>query len=260
MRLAEQGRGRKGCRGRHPVLDVWPVLGYMTGQRITTMENNKALWGFFRRRQCLVPTLRGWLALSLLFGAPTFIGVRLLGPFLSVNEPAPGGVLVVEGWAPDYALELAMVEFSRNHYDKLFVTGVPLEQGAPLSEYKTYAELGAAILLKLGLGTNAVQPVPAMLVRKDRTYATAASLKRWMREHGMTPAKINLMTLGPHARRSRLMFEKAFGDGVTVGVMAIPCRDYDPAHWWRSSAGVRVVIAEGLAYVYARFFFSPPPL
>ena len=231
----------------------------MTGTRSMIMENNKALWGFFCRRQCLVPTLRGWLALGLSLGTAAFLGVRQMGPFLSVNDPAPGGVLVVEGWAPDYGLEAAIAEFNRNHYAKLFVTGVPLEQGAPLSEYKTYAELGAAILLKLGLSTNVVQPVPATGVRKDRTFATATSLKHWMQEHGMKPTRVNLMTLGPHARRSRLLFQKALGDGVTVGIIAIPCRDFDPAHWWRSSAGVRVVIAEAMAYAYARFLFSPPP-
>ena len=127
-----------------------------------------------------------------------------------------------------------------------------------MSEYKTYAELGAAVLIKLGLSTNVVQAIPAPATRKDRTYAMATSLKHWMREHGMSPTKVNLMTLGPHARRSRLLFEKALGKGVTVGVTAIPSRDFDPAHWWNSSYGVRAIIGEALAYAYARLLFYPP--
>ena len=79
-----------------------------------------------------------------------------------------------------------------------------------------------------------------------------------MREHGMSPTKVNLMSLGPHARRSRFLFEKALGKGVVVGVTAIPSRDFDPAHWWRSSSGVRDVIGETLAYAYARLLFHPP--
>ena len=222
------------------------------------MEQDKVLWGFFCRRQCLVPTLRGWLLLLLSFAALAVIAGRGIAPVLMINDPAPGGVLVVEGWLPDYALEATVAEFNRNHYDKLFVTGIPLDQGAPLSEYKTYAELGAAILLKLGLSTNVVQAVPAPLVRQDRTYTMATSLRTWMREHGMSPTKVNLMTLGPHARRSRLLFEEALGKGVTVGVTAIPSRDFDSAHWWRSSYGVRIVISEALAYGYARCLFHPP--
>ena len=67
-----------------------------------------------------------------------------------------------------------------------------------------------------------------------------------------------MITGGPHARRSRLMFEKALGKGVTVGVMAIPANDYDERHWWHSSQGVRIIIGEALAYAYARLLFYPP--
>jgi uncharacterized SAM-binding protein YcdF (DUF218 family) len=83
-------------------------------------------------------------------------------------------------------------------------------------------------------------------------------LKHWLREHDMAPTKVNLMTGGPHARRSRLMFEKAMGKGVTVGVIAIPAKGYDERRWWHSSQGVRSIIDEALAYTYARLLFYPP--
>ena len=221
-------------------------------------DDHKACWGLLSRRPCLVPTLRGWLLLMLGLAGLTLIVARGLGPFLTLNDPRPGGVLVIEGWAPDYGMEAAVAEYKRNHYDKLLVTGIPLTQGAPLSEYKTYAELGAAVLFKLGLSTNEVQAVPAVAVRQDRTYAMAKALQRWLREHGMSPTQVNLITLGPHARRSRLLFEKALGSEVAVGVVAVPSAEFDPAHWWRSSAGVRDVIGEALAYAYARLLFYPP--
>ena len=211
-----------------------------------------------RRRQCLLPTLRGWVVLIVTLAAVAIIGTREAGKFLTLSDPVQGGVMVVEGWVPDYALEAVIAEFNRNHYDKLFVAGIPLEQGAPLSEYKNYADLGAAILIKMGMSSNVVQAVPAAPVRQDRTYAMASSLKRWMSEHGMSPTKVQIMTLGPHARRSRFLFEKALGKGVTVGITAIPSQDFDPARWWTSSEGVRSVIGEALAYAYARLLFHPP--
>lgn len=33
--------------------------------------------------------------------------------------------------------------------------------------------------------------------------------------------------------------------------------EYDPRHWWRTSEGVRNVVGESIAYLYARFFFRP---
>jgi hypothetical protein len=53
------------------------------------------------------------------------------------------------------------------------------------------------------------------------------------------------------------MFQKALGRSVTVGVIAIPADDYDEKHWWRYSQGVRGIIDEAIAYVYARLLFYP---
>ena len=219
--------------------------------------NTKTCWGLLRRRQCLAPTLRGWLLLAL--GCSMLAGVTFFGvaPFLTLNEPVAPDVLVVEGWVPDHVLEAALAEFRQNHYTKLLVTGIPLEQGAPLSEYKNFANLGAAILVKLGMSTNEVEAVPAPLAARDRTYSMALCLKAWLREHQMAHAKVNLLTQGPHARRSWLMFKKALGRDFTVGVISIPAKGYDARNWWRTSQGVRVIISETIGYIYARFFFHP---
>lgn len=184
------------------------------------------------------------------------LGFRNMNAFLAVNDPVPDGILVVEGWSPDYALEAAMLEFKRNSYHKLYVVGGPLDQGSPLSEYKTYAELGSTILLRMGMDNDTVQAVPSGYVLKDRTYAEAVALQKWLRQHSTIPNDINLISVGAHARRSRLLFEKAFGNGTRVGITAIEDRNYDPNHWWRSSQGVRLVVDEAIAYCYARLLFS----
>ena len=219
--------------------------------------SEKKRWSLFHRRQCLLPTWRGWLVLAVLFGAVTYVGIRGAYPFLAVNDPRPGGVLVVEGWAADYALEAAVADFKQFSYEKVYVTGGPIEYGAPLSSYKTYAELGTATLLALGMNSNVVQAVPAPKVKRDRTYACAVALKKWMDEHGMQLTRINLITVGPHARRSRLLFQEGFGKDMPIGVVAVPEPDYEGRHWWRSSLGFRSVTAEAIAYIYARFLFRP---
>lgn len=184
--------------------------------------------------------------------------LRSVHPFLATSDPIPGEALVVEGWATDYALEDAIAEFRRHDYRMLYVTGGPLERGVPLSEYKTYAELGAATLVRLGLDKAAVQPVPAPWVRQDRTFTAAVALRNWLRQHNAMPAQVNVITVGTHARRSRLLFEKAFAGGLRVGIVAIEDRAYDAKRWWTSSNGVRAVTGEMLAYGYARLFFRAP--
>jgi uncharacterized SAM-binding protein YcdF (DUF218 family) len=130
-----------------------------------------------------------------------------------------------------------------------------MELGAPLYEYKTYAQIAAATLLKLGVSSNQVQAVPAPAVRQDRTYASALALRRWLEANGGPPAKLTLVSEGPHARRSRLLFQKALGEGTRVGILAVPPDSYEVSRWWRYSSGFRNVVDEAIAYVYARIFF-----
>jgi hypothetical protein len=83
------------------------------------------------------------------------------------------------------------------------------------------------------------------------------ALRNWFIQHGGAPKAINLISVGAHARRSRLLFEKAFGGDTRVGVIAVEDRSYDGSHWWKSSAGVRAVLDEMITYSYARFLFFP---
>jgi hypothetical protein len=63
---------------------------------------------------------------------------------------------------------------------------------------------------------------------------------------------MDVITLGPHARRSRLLYQKAFGNAVSLGVISLADPAYDSRYWWRSSEGVREVWGEAVAYLYAR--------
>lgn len=163
--------------------------------------------------------------------------------------------MVVEGWLPDFALERALREFNRRHCQLMLVTGGPIEQGHMLVSYKNFAELAAAILEQLGLDRRMIKAIPVPNVIRDRTYASAIALKAWLNQAPLPITAINLVSLGTHARRSRLLFEKALGPGIAVGIIAIPDARYDPRAWWKSSMGVRTTLNELIAYLYARFFF-----
>lgn len=215
----------------------------------------RLFFGLLRRRECLLPTARGWLAIILVAALLGTIAVRNVYSFLAVEDSVPGGVLVVEGWAPDYALGEALAEFQRHPYRGIYVTGIPLEQGAILSEYRTFAELSATTLVRLGADPGTVHAVPSPPIRQDRTYATAVALRERLRESGVAAEKINVLSLGAHSRRTRLLYEKAFGPATRIGIIAIPARDYDPARWWKSSQGFRVITGELIAYAYARCLF-----
>lgn len=213
----------------------------------------------FNRRQCWVPTWRGWLLLLALLVVAFAVLVRGAYPFLAVTERIDTRILVVEGWMPDWALATALAEFSRGRYTDVYVVGGAIEKGTFLSGFGNHAALGAATLERMGLPAHKVHPVPALEASRDRTYASAVALRSRLMESPVSPVTLNVVSLGAHARRTRLMYARAFGDGSEIGIVAVEDRGYDPRRWWTSSQGVRVMIGEAIAYLYARLFFKPPP-
>jgi hypothetical protein len=175
--------------------------------------------------------------------------------FLAMNLPIPGGILVLEGWLSDDAMQAAVLEYRAHAYDRIVVTGGPLERGSFLTPYGSYAHLGAATLIKLGVETNKLIILPARPVKKDRTYASGVALSEWLKTQDPPVRKVNLLTQGAHARRSWLLFRQAIAKDVQVGVVAIEDRDYNPRRWYTSSQGVRFVLSETIAYAYMKCFF-----
>jgi hypothetical protein len=178
--------------------------------------------------------------------------------FLAITDRMPADLLIVEGWLPPHMLDEAAAEFRNGVYSRILVVS-PIYEAV---DGKTQLDPGstdypARLLVKCGVPKSCVDTVASSVSRRDRTYHSALAAKAWLKEQGLTPKCINVATVGPHARRSRLLYQKAFGKDVRIGVIALEDRAYNSAHWWRYSEGVREVIGEGIAYVYARIFFHP---
>lgn len=206
---------------------------------------------FIQRKEVWVLTSHGWL--FFLFFCLTFILVVLvhLYSFLAPTSPIKADVLVVEGWMGDYGLKNAIKEFEKGGYQALITTGTPLGQGHYLSEYKSTAELAAATLIALGFDRDKLVAIPAADAVINRTAASAMALREWIAQSGLNVKSINLYSSDVHTRRSWLIFKQVLAPQIQVGVIAAPPYDYNPQKWWSSSQGVRLMISETIAYLYA---------
>jgi uncharacterized SAM-binding protein YcdF (DUF218 family) len=165
---------------------------------------------------------------------------------------------VVEGWVDPYAIDAAVKEFTTGKYDHIFTTGGPVVgTGGYSNDYNTSASVGAQRLVSAGIPASLVQMVPSHISGRDRTYSSALALREYFRTNGVTVKSFNVLTEDVHARRTRLLFQEAFGRKTTIGIIAVANPDYDAKHWWRCSEGVREVLGESIAYVYAKFLFWP---
>jgi hypothetical protein len=165
--------------------------------------------------------------------------------------------LVVEGWVPNYALEESIAEFKSRPYTMMFTVGTDPTTGVNIEPGDSRAFEAFKRLKWLGMNPDLVTPVPAHVKYRDRTYQSALALRKWIEEHHLSVTSFNVVTVGAHARRSRLLFQEAFEGKARVGIISVVDREYDQNRWWKYSEGVREVIGEGLAYIYARFIFHP---
>jgi hypothetical protein len=221
-------------------------------------DSSQKLCGLLVRKERWGLSWRGRLAGVALIFAVGFGLIWNIHSFLAVNHPVKTNVLVVEGWVHLYAIDAAVKEFKTGHYKRVFATGGPVEgTGGYSNDYNTDASVGAEELVKAGIPAEFVQMAPSRVTYRDRTYGAAVALRDWFRAHNMQTGSINVLTEDAHARRTWLLFQEAFGKDVQVGIISVPDPDIDARHWWRSSEGVREVIGEGIAYIYARFFFWP---
>jgi hypothetical protein len=82
-------------------------------------------------------------------------------------------------------------------------------------------------------------------------------LRDWLHENHIPVSSLNVLTEDGHARRTWLLFQEAFGNEVKIGIISATNPDYDAKRWWRYSEGVREVLGESIALVYAKCFFWP---
>jgi hypothetical protein len=211
-----------------------------------------------RERRVFTPV--GWVTLSMAFGFVLVLIILFIHPFLAPTKPVGGDVLVIDvlNWFSDYDLKKVKEQFEKGRYKLLITVGKKYEVGHPLAHYKSVADGTASRLYAQGVLPGKIIAVPITVYpRTDRTYFKALVVKKRLDKMGFIQASIDVVSLGVHARRSWFLYEKVFSS-VNVGVVAISPKEYDASQWWLSSEGVRNVISESSAYLYARFIFSPP--
>jgi hypothetical protein len=177
--------------------------------------------------------------------------------FLSEHEPVKAKTLVIEGWVEDYALKHAIELYRRDHYKHLIVTGLPLVHFEDYVMFPSTAAAAAAVIRKIGFKDSIYEAVIPKTVFIDRTYNTGVATRMILSKHPEWGKNFNIYSVGVHARRTHLMFERAFGPDYNIGIIADTDRSFDPEHWWHTSIGFRNVSNEFVAWLYVSVFFHP---
>jgi hypothetical protein len=211
------------------------------------------------RKECWRVTWIGWMGVLAFWGLVLLLFLFTIRPFLMPTKTVAADILIADNNLTDYYdLKKLSDEFRSKNYSLILSAGVLLPQGSPLAaEYKTSAELNAAILKKFVIREKAIVPIIPKPVKRDRTFASALAVKNWLAQNNIQPKGINLFSIGPYSRISWMLFKEAIGEEIPVGIIACENREYDPKRWWITSSGVRIVLNETIAYIYAKLVFDP---
>lgn len=219
------------------------------------MDGVRRHFRFVQRKTVWVPTWLGWLTV-LVVGFGTLSFWMFCGEaVLSATHREGAEILVVEGWIGMPGVRAAKAEFDSGGY-KYIVTAGGMTNNRWGSQRWNYATLTRDYLVRLGVPADRVLPAPARDTNKQRTWESAMGVKAALaplsKEHHM----VNVFTLGSHARRSRLVFEKVLGATASVGVIGWLPSSESSRRWWNSSERALDFLKESVAYPLELFFSS----
>jgi hypothetical protein len=213
----------------------------------------------FRQRQIWLPTISGWIFLLLISVSTSIFLANNLYAFLAPNAPVGARVLVVEGWLTPKELDQAIEAFKKGKYERIVTTGGPVTGWPGLLPDTDYAELAAGYLAQHGIQRDLIAAVPAPASAQERTFLSAVMFRESAQRLGITLDAIDVFSAGPHARRSRLLFQMGLGSDVHVGVFAARPGSFEPEAWWRTSTGVEQMFFQSFGYVWVKCCFWPGP-
>jgi hypothetical protein len=196
-----------------------------------------------------------WYRLGLTSAVLTF-GVMSVHNFLSVNNPVGKGVLVVEAWIPAQALAESARIFNSGRYSYFVVVGGPIQGVGSLSDRpRTYDDLAAKRLEKLGFDTKKLVKITVPYEPAgSRTIASAAAVKAWLGDSGISVCCVEIFTVGVHARRSWVLFQRVLGDRYRVGIIAgSEVSDDQSRFWFFSKRGIWIFVRNLAGYAYSKF-------
>jgi uncharacterized SAM-binding protein YcdF (DUF218 family) len=210
----------------------------------------------FRRRSLVLPTLAGWLLIVLVLGLIAILTFRNLALFLIVNEPIAANYLVIEAWMEKEELEQARAYFDANGYQLAILVGGPISDDFHEMD-SNFAARAANYLRLKGMPADKMAVVETPYSAQNRTFLNGVYVREWFLRQGGEVENIDIFTSPVHTRRSRDLYQDAFGEKAEVGVVPSNPRYFDPEYWWSSSDSGKKVAVEFAAWLLVKCCFSP---
>ena len=85
----------------------------------------------------------------------------------------------------------------------------------------TTAQQARSKLIRMGIDSTKIIAVSAEKVRINRTLTSALEFRKWLNSHGKDINGINIISLGSHARRTWMTYNKILEEKYRIGIISI---------------------------------------
>jgi hypothetical protein len=90
------------------------------------------------------------------------------------------------------------------------------------NNFGSVAELTRKELLNMGIDSNLVIAIPCKSVKMNRTLTSALAVRDWLRISDIEVKGINIESLGTHALRTWMTYNKILNNKCKIGIISLP--------------------------------------
>ena len=91
-----------------------------------------------------------------------------------------------------------------------------------INDITSTAQLARSRLINMGIDSTKITAVSAEKVRINRTLTSALAFRNWLSIQEKDVNGINIISLGPHARRTWMTYNKILDEKYKIGIISIP--------------------------------------
>jgi len=117
-----------------------------------------------------------------------------------------------------------------------------------VNNYNSSAQLARRHLVSMGLDSSEVIAIPGERVRLNRTLSSVLAFRDWLKISGIEVKGINIVTIGTHAKRTWMTYNKILDKKYNIGIIALPDNKARDSRTYRVLNTIREVI--GIIYYW----------
>lgn len=121
------------------------------------------------------------------------------------------------------------------------------------NDYVSYAQLAGNSLLAMGIDSALIVNIPGKKVSLNRTLTSALAFRDWLKTSDIEVKGINIVTLGTHAKRTWMIYNKILDKKYAIGIISLP--DYKERHSRKYK--VLKTLRETFGIIYYWFILLP---